>query len=227
MPSPVERPFNSKFCKFYKPLLVEEVALIDHPVKLHHGKCAVIGQLAEDGAKLMSLAIPELPEEIQLPDCSFAVDISVANFRDVMPNKGNHVQVYGELLLHNTCTLLATTPEILRSTIMELNGTELCEAVLKITASHRPFIEVDHIEHTARARELVACNLRMRNIGLERLRRRFKKLKLLKTIKSRRNLDEDPVRQGVLSAKLSDHCLRLRIGGIDNLVHYDSVRSYR
>uniref|UniRef100_A0A182MIW5 Uncharacterized protein n=1 Tax=Anopheles culicifacies TaxID=139723 RepID=A0A182MIW5_9DIPT len=106
---------NSTFCEHYKPLLVEEIALVEHLVDLHNGKCSVIGILAHTGNKLESLSLPELPTNLQLPDGASSVELCFNNYFGIIP-RGKHVEITGILKLRNTVTEMVTNAGCLRST---------------------------------------------------------------------------------------------------------------
>ncbi|XP_035776997.1 uncharacterized protein LOC118458527 [Anopheles albimanus] len=159
-----------EYCDYYKPILVEEILLVEHPSLLPNGKCSAIGMLARDEDKLLSLRIPELPESVQLEDGSFAIDISFSKYSGRIPQQGDHVEVCGALSLYDTqCSGeidSTTTSGFLRRRLMETDN--VAELYEEMRAKYKPFIEVELIKQVANARELLVCNLRMRGLQTQK-----------------------------------------------------------
>ncbi|XP_050082465.1 uncharacterized protein LOC126569430 [Anopheles aquasalis] len=155
-----------QYCNFYKPILVEEMLLVDHPSLLHNGKCSAIGELACDEDKLLSLMVPYFPESVQLEDGIFAIDISFRNYRGRIPRRGAHVEVCGTVMLYDTQSSgemdSTTTSGFLREQLMETD--DVAKLFQEMHVKYKPFIEVEFINQVANARQLIACNLRMRGL---------------------------------------------------------------
>lgn len=90
------------YCDVYKHLLVEELYYISSPLKLHYGKCAVIGKLTFVNHRY-------LLENIQLP-CfdkahslrTGAISVLIIPRHDMpLPLANQYVEVFGEAVLAN------------------------------------------------------------------------------------------------------------------------------
>ncbi|ETN59134.1 hypothetical protein AND_009297 [Anopheles darlingi] len=153
-----------EYCDFFKPILVEEILLVEHPSLLPNGKCSAIGKMAHGEDKLLSLMIPELPGSFQLEDGTFVLDISFRNYRGKRPQGGDHVEVCGTLMLYDTeCSAdinSTTTSGFLRERLMETDNID--ELFKEMRLKYKPFIEVEYINPVKEARRMIACNLRMR-----------------------------------------------------------------
>uniref|UniRef100_A0A182WLY1 Uncharacterized protein n=1 Tax=Anopheles minimus TaxID=112268 RepID=A0A182WLY1_9DIPT len=158
-------PADITFCEHYKPLLVEEIALVEHPVHVHNGKCSVIGILDCTANKLGSLSIPDLPTDMQLPDGACSVELCFNQYCGIIP-RGKHVEVTGILKLRNTATEISTNSGCLRSILLSEDVQVLKQKYEEMCPMYKPFIEVDHIRTVGQARELISCNLRMRRLNL-------------------------------------------------------------
>ncbi|XP_049538458.1 uncharacterized protein LOC125952790 isoform X1 [Anopheles darlingi] len=137
-----------EYCDFFKPILVEEILLVEHPSLLPNGKCSAIGKMAHGEDKLLSLMIPELP----------------GNYRGKRPQGGDHVEVCGTLMLYDTeCSAdinSTTSSGFLRERLMEADNID--ELFKEMRLKYKPFIEVEYINPVKEARRMIACNLRMR-----------------------------------------------------------------
>uniref|UniRef100_A0A182N221 Uncharacterized protein n=1 Tax=Anopheles dirus TaxID=7168 RepID=A0A182N221_9DIPT len=151
------------FCEYYRPILVDEIALADHPAYIHYGKCSVIGMLASTGDALESLCIPDLPSDMQLPDGTFSVVLCLNNYYGIVP-KGNHVEVNGILKLRDKTTGVSADAGVLRRVLLQKDPKELRESYSRMLANYIPFIEVADIHGVLQARELISCNLKIRKL---------------------------------------------------------------
>ncbi|XP_053663977.1 uncharacterized protein LOC128713142 [Anopheles marshallii] len=156
---------ESTFCEHYKPLLVEEIALVENPADLHNGKCSVIGTLACTDNRLVSLRVPDLPSEMQLPDGACSVELCFNIYCGITP-RGKHVEVTGILKLRNTSTGVTTDSGNLRSTLLCTGEEEFKQQDAEVSSIYIPYIEVHHIRTIAHARELISCNLELRKLNL-------------------------------------------------------------
>uniref|UniRef100_A0A4Y0BFN7 Uncharacterized protein n=1 Tax=Anopheles funestus TaxID=62324 RepID=A0A4Y0BFN7_ANOFN len=156
---------ESTFCEYYKPLLVEEIALVVYPAHAHFGKCLVIGTLACTSNRLESLSVPAFPTDMQLPDGACSVELCFNNFFGFIP-RGKHVEITGILKLRHTDTEHVTDAANLRSTLLCLDTTVIKEEYEETCTRYKPFIEVDHIRIISHARELITCNLDIRKLYL-------------------------------------------------------------
>uniref|UniRef100_A0A182FS26 Uncharacterized protein n=1 Tax=Anopheles albimanus TaxID=7167 RepID=A0A182FS26_ANOAL len=177
-----------EYCDYYKPILVEEILLVEHPSLLPNGKCSAIGMLARDEDKLLSLRIPELPECVTATgvDCAeylicfpfpgvfnlkmVASQSIFPSYSGRIPQQGDHVEVCGALSLYDTqCSGeidSTTTSGFLRRRLMETDN--VAELYEEMRAKYKPFIEVELIKQVANARELLVCNLRMRGLQTQK-----------------------------------------------------------
>ncbi|XP_052899017.1 uncharacterized protein LOC128305555 [Anopheles moucheti] len=159
-----ETHYESTFCVYYKPLLVEEIALVENPAHVHNGKCSVIGTFACTGNRLESLSVPDLPTEMQLPDGTCSVELCFNDYYGITP-RGRHVEVTGILKLRNTATGVTTDSGNLRSTLLCTDNEEFRQQCAKVSSIYIPYIKVDHVRMIAHARELISCNLELRKLN--------------------------------------------------------------
>ncbi|XP_050072678.1 uncharacterized protein LOC126560770 [Anopheles maculipalpis] len=156
---------NISFCEHYKNMLVEEIALVEHPAHGHYGKCSVIGRLSCTGDKLESLSVPDLPPALQLPDGTSSVELCLDNYCGSI-REGSHVEITGILKYRNIYTGVTTDSGMLRSNLQCDDETKSKQRYSEMQTRYVPFIEVDHIRTVTRARELISCNLRLRKLAM-------------------------------------------------------------
>ncbi|XP_055546238.1 uncharacterized protein LOC129730715 [Wyeomyia smithii] len=165
------------YCEHYEPLLVEEIALVEHPTMLHYGKCAVIGYLKRSSDMLDSLMIPSLPNDLQLPDGTSQLQLLFENYHGPVYSNST-VRVYG-------CVSLNASPEIaVRSskdiicyfrqlkTEIDLKQIEtpLSECRFQkewnlASNMYKPVLDVEYYETVQQAKEVISCNLRLKRIN--------------------------------------------------------------
>ncbi|XP_035911420.1 uncharacterized protein LOC118511896 [Anopheles stephensi] len=154
---------NIPFCEHYKPLLIEEIALVEHPVYVHYGKCSVIGMLSCTDHRLESLCVPDLPTEMQLPDGACSVELCLNNYCGIIP-KGSQVEVTGIVKLRHIPTGVTTDSGMLRIRLQCEDDREFKRRYDEMLTGYSPFIEVNHIRTVTHARELISCNLKVRKL---------------------------------------------------------------
>ncbi|XP_041773226.1 uncharacterized protein LOC121594236 [Anopheles merus] len=159
--SPLEIPF----CEHYKPLIVEEIVLADHPAHLHYGKCSVIGTLSCTNNVLGSLSLPDLPGAMQLPDGACSVELCLDNYSGIVP-RGSQVEVTGILKLRDRRTEITTDAGTLRNMLEAADGIVFKQQYEHMKTNCKPYIEVDYIRTISNARELISCNLKSRKLSL-------------------------------------------------------------
>lgn len=88
-----------KYCDYPKNLLVEELVFTSSPVRLHYGKCAVIGQLYREDNKyyLQNIRLSYLDEQHQMETGAIKIlllDMGNGSFQKFVDNK--FAEVFGE-----------------------------------------------------------------------------------------------------------------------------------
>uniref|UniRef100_A0AAG5D3M7 Secreted protein n=1 Tax=Anopheles atroparvus TaxID=41427 RepID=A0AAG5D3M7_ANOAO len=147
---------KTKFYDYYKPLLVEEIALVHISALDHCGTCSVIGQLAHNEDKLRSLCIPSLPRKTQLPDGTCSVNLDLESYEGEIP-RGKHVEVNGTV---QSTDKLDNINDALEYGIKSEQDPNRQQENLSI------FISVERMYEVANPRELIVCNIKMRKLKL-------------------------------------------------------------
>lgn len=95
-----------EYCDFYKNILVEELVYIINPVKLHYGKCAVIGKLLCEERKyyLQNIRLKCLNETYQLPTGSVRTLLLPSTDQNSFPTN-TFAEVFGEAVLWDTTNI--------------------------------------------------------------------------------------------------------------------------
>uniref|UniRef100_A0A8D8B7L2 (northern house mosquito) hypothetical protein n=1 Tax=Culex pipiens TaxID=7175 RepID=A0A8D8B7L2_CULPI len=163
------------YCEHYEPLLVEEIALARHPSTVHYGKCALIGYLRPN--VLESLAIPSLPDDLQLPDGATQVALSFGNYYGSIPRNCT-VRVFGSVQLKGPPESPLTSSRDLVAYVKgmradlvakgedELEIERTLQTIVEAMArDYSPFVDVQGCEKIERAKELIGCNLRLKRIN--------------------------------------------------------------
>ncbi|XP_058451664.1 uncharacterized protein LOC131430597 [Malaya genurostris] len=166
-----------KYCEHYKPLMVEEIILVEHPTKLHYGKCSVIGYLVANRTSLESLMVPDLPEDLQLPDGMCQLDLSFDNYLGSVPRNCT-VRLYGSLKMKGptgttmNCSkdLIASLQELRASLEQDAVGSKFVERRLQkefdvMSYNYHPILDVEGCEVLPQARDILSCDLRLRRIN--------------------------------------------------------------
>lgn len=88
------------YCDVYKSILVEEICLIPNPIKLHYGKCSVIGKLVLDAERyyLQNIRLSFLDRKHQLRTGEIRV-LLLPSIRDRPLPVNQFVEVFGETVL--------------------------------------------------------------------------------------------------------------------------------
>ncbi|XP_058174710.1 uncharacterized protein LOC131289460 [Anopheles ziemanni] len=150
-------------CDYYKPLLVEEIALLNNPALVHSGRCSVIGKVADNEDKLLSLAIPLFPRNLKLPDNICSVNLDFGNYHGEIL-RGKPVNVNGTIEL-------AEETNHIKSLENELELKNVFNRGQKLSVI---FILVESIYEVAQATEMIICNLKMRRLKQIPLKRKKK-----------------------------------------------------
>ncbi|XP_058822449.1 uncharacterized protein LOC131684007 [Topomyia yanbarensis] len=167
------------YCEHYKPLMVEEITLVQHPTMMHYGKCAVIGYRKGNSTSLDSLRVPGLPEDLQLPDGTCQLELSFDNYYGPLPTDCS-VRLYGSLKLRGPIgTSMNCSKDLIcflrqLHTDLERQGTTDSASVERrwqeefdaMADSYLPVLDIEGCERVAQAKELIACDLRLRRINL-------------------------------------------------------------
>lgn len=90
---------NPIYCDNFKFLLVEELVYVEHPVKLHYGKCSVIGRVIIENEKyyLQNITLKCLGRKSETGQTQVLLLPSIANRIDMLV--GKVVEVTGETVL--------------------------------------------------------------------------------------------------------------------------------
>lgn len=85
------------YCEYYKNLLVEEIHFLPNPIKLHYGKCAVIGRLILDQRKyyIENVKLNFLDDKCRLQTGDIRVLLLPSTETEAMPI-GCLVEIHGE-----------------------------------------------------------------------------------------------------------------------------------
>lgn len=93
------------YCENYKCLLVEELMCTVHPVRLHYGKCMVIGKLVVDNFRyyLQNIQLKCLGDDYQLPTGSVRILLLTSTAdRSFHRIVGHFAEIFGEAVLWDT-----------------------------------------------------------------------------------------------------------------------------
>ncbi|XP_053691212.1 uncharacterized protein LOC128739740 [Sabethes cyaneus] len=165
------------FCDYYEPFLVEEIALMEHPTMLHYGKCAVIGYLKQGSTMLDSLMIPGLPSDLQLPDGTCQLELFLDNYPGPL-HYNSTIRVYGSVRLRGPPdSSMSNSKDLIfffrqlrtenerketETTSLEFSFQKEWDLAVNI---YKPALEVEWCEILPQAKEIAACNLRLKRIN--------------------------------------------------------------
>ncbi|XP_017141946.1 uncharacterized protein LOC108155564 [Drosophila miranda] len=163
------------YIDFFETLLVEELALEPNYLKLHYGKCAVIGRLTvvSEKYRLENVRVKSLPEECSLPEGILSVlllGLDIAKASEQNLSSGCYCIVRGEVVL--CCVQFPNSPTLTTGGVLSLlqaMGDD--EAARKnyleeLHKTHIPAIDVWFAQPVESFEELIDRRLQIKQLSL-------------------------------------------------------------
>ncbi|CAD7003921.1 unnamed protein product [Ceratitis capitata] len=161
-----------KYCFYNKFLLVEELALERNYLKLHNGRCTVIGKLHYDHNGYFVLGNINLssilPRDYSLPEGVISLRLFKFATSNVLEN-GRYCEICGEVVLwspnHTPVKWLPTTPRgVLECELQKCEKMNKIQLLELMQAKYQPAINIFQLDYIECPSELIQRHLKIRLI---------------------------------------------------------------